>query len=739
MQTLAWLRRNGFKPVPLRPRSKAAVSRDYATPSHVPPDDAAWRTHQYEVGCVLGPQQGGPVDVDLDCDEALFFAPRFFPNTSATFGRASKLRSHVLYRVGAAQFDKQAFIDPVDNATIIELRGDNGHQTVMPGSVHEGTGELITWSDVPFPEVTTIDPGLLWSAARKVALATLIARHVWKPGYHNEPCKHLSGLLYYLEWELEDAEALIQAVMDFSHDEDRSRIPTVRATFKRAAAGRKVTGAGALRKQIQDDRIVDKILEWAGSPSVNIVSEYNERYAVVSVEGKFRIADTDVPAGEPPVFYLKDDFVGLTATDYSDERTDQGKPITKSRLWLASPRRRQYRNVDFMPGAEDTQFLNLWTGWNVPPAETYKGGCDGWLDLVRNVICGGDDVLYTWLLHWLANILREPTEKSLTAPVIIGVEGAGKSLALAFFGEILGRGYTVVTNDEHIHGKFNRHLSTTLLLHSDEALYAGDKRHAGIVRSLITDRFRIHESKGIDSKQVRNFLRLVLTANPDSSAAAPAKPGDRRYTVIDMSERKLSQQLETRVLKEMSGDGPAQLHRYLLDMEYDPKIPRTNVKNEALIMLKAANMNPVDAWWYDALYEGCALPAYLAWAAQPAQEPWPATVAGPALYASLCIRMKERGQRGIPTETALSFQFNRFVGRVLARSRRYFDDPILDNVPPMARHLGDRMSAILNLPDLAECRKAFERYIGQPMPWPETEKEDEDDQIKSKNETSPKF
>lgn len=718
MQTLKWMRKQGFKPVPLRPRSKAAVSRDYATSGYAPPDDDAWRRQQLEVGCALGPRQGGPIDADLDCPEALFFAPVFFPATDAVFGRAGKPRSHFLYRVDTPDFDKKAFLDPTDNSTIIELRGDNGHQTVMPGSVHETTGELIEWSGVPFPEVTIVSADLLAIAARKVALATLISRHVWAPGYHNEPCKHISGLLFYLEWPLDQTEQLIAAIMEYHDDRDKSRLPTVRATYRRGEAGSRISGAGVLRKQLNDDRVVDRLLELAGSPSINVLQEYNDRFAVVNVEGKFRIADLDVAPGEPPTFYQKDDFLALLGTDYSDERNDKtGAPIPKTRLWLANPRRRQYRTADFVPGLEDAPFLNLWTGWAIQPE---KGDCNAWLELLRDVICGGDDHLSNWLLHWFANILREPTNKSLTAPVIIGVEGAGKSLLLAYFGRILGRGFTVVTNDEHIHGKFNKHLASTLLLHSDEALYAGDKRHAGIVRSLITDESRIYEQKGIDARQVKNYLRLALTSN--EAHAAPAKPGDRRYTVITMDKRKLSDKLRDAVLKEMNGGGPAALHQHLLDMNYDPALPRTNVKNAALMGMKAANFNPLEAWWYERLYEGCVLPAFLAWATIPAQEPWPHTVAGPALYASLAIRMRERGVRSqVPSDTLVAMQLNNFVGKLLPRARRRFDDPQLDNVPQMARHLGDRMSAIVQLPPLERCRKAFERFMGQEIEWPEDE------------------
>lgn len=51
---------------------------------------------------MLGTPSGGLVDVDLDSPEAVCLAPHVLPETGATFGRASKPRSHFLYIVPEA-------------------------------------------------------------------------------------------------------------------------------------------------------------------------------------------------------------------------------------------------------------------------------------------------------------------------------------------------------------------------------------------------------------------------------------------------------------------------------------------------------------------------------------------------------------------------------------------------------------------------------------------------------------
>jgi len=726
LQTHAWAEKHGFKVVALHKQSKAAVGRDYVKTDYQSPSADHWRKYDQGIGIVTGPLHSGPVDFDLDCEEAVFFAPFFLPATSAVFGRASKRRSHYLYKATCTSFDKIAFSDPVTKTTIVEARGDGGHQTCAPGSIHEQTGELIEWDNVAFPDVTDIDVETIQRSVKKIAISTLLVRYAWGAGTHNETTKNLAGLLYYLEWPIEETIQLIEALMAWDDDDDKSRIPTVRATYKRGEAGKKIAGAGVLRKQLNNDPVVDKILEWAGSSTVNLLQEYNDRYAVVSVSGKFRIAETANGPGEPPIFYQKEDWLNLNFTDKMEIIDDKGKSksVPKAAVWLNSPRRRQYKTVDFLPGDdESTSVLNIWGGWAVEPTKPGRNdsGCTAFLELLSDVICGGDPELNRWMLHWFAHIVREPMKKSLTAPVIIGVEGAGKSLMLAYFGKILGPAYTVVTNEKHIYGQFNSHLATTLLLHSEEALYGGDQRHASIIRSLITDEKRMWEPKGIDARQVKNYLRLILLSNKDR--AAPVMPGDRRYTVINMKARKVSDELLARVLAEFDSDGPAALFHYLMTMDYDPVLPRINVKNDDLAQMKAHNFTPLEDWWYGTLQSGQILPDPLNWATIPDGEAWPSVVASPTLYAAMAVDLKDKSTRYVPNDTAFALEMNKMLGMKLQRAQRSFDNQLAGatGMPQMWTKLGNRQYAIINLPDLETCRRAFEAYVGQPLDWPEDE------------------
>jgi hypothetical protein len=740
-RTLQWMRRHKFRPVPLHFQSKAAINRDYVNIDYQPPGDELWKSHNFGVGCALGPVCVGPIDIDLDCAEARHFASHFLPPTPAVFGRKSALRSHWVYRVDSATFASKAFEDPAlkgqkgkGKPTLIEMRGDGGYQTVFPGSVHETTGETVEWAADPNSKVDlTLDVPVvvaadLIRAVRKVALASVLVRYVWTAGNHNESTKLLSGIFCQLGWSLEEAEAFIQALMDFDGDRDRSRMPTVRNTYRKHADGKPVAGQGILRKQLKNDKLVDAIMEWAGSTFVHVIGKINEQWAAGNVGGKFRVALTDVRPGQSPVFFAKDDWLSIMEPETVDITDDKGKvkTVKAGKLWIASKQRRMYSGIDFLPGEEDAgSVINLWTGW---PTQPEAGDCSAWLELLRDVVCGGDPETNRWMLHWFASILRTPRTKARTAVVIVGPEGAGKSLLLSYFGQILGVGdyYVMVTKEDHITGKFNSHLGRTLLLHSEEALWAGDKKHAGIIKSLITDDMQMYEPKGLNPQPIRNFIRLIMTSNEQRAAAARA--GDRRYTILDMGDRKISDELLKRVLHELHHDGPAALFQHLLDMDYDSTLASINIKNAALAEMKTHNFDTIDDWWFDTLMDGAILPDALRWASKwdhELEKEWPKVVSSRALHVALtihCINQRNRGP--VPSETALAIRLHKLTKVHLQRKQvSGYIRPMHEKGDPPTHllivQLSDRQSTIVNMPTLDECRKAFERYLGQSINWTE--------------------
>lgn len=72
-----------------------------------------------------------------------------------------------------------------------------------------------------------------------------------------------------------------------------------------------------------------------------------------------------------------------------------------------------------------------------------------------------------------------------------------------------------------------------------------------------------------------------------------------------------------------------------------------------------------------------------------------------------------------------SLRLNKMIGGKLERKQIYFSNPCSDQAPVEVRRLPAKQYAIMNMPGLTECRRAFEEFVGQVIDWPEDVPEEE--------------
>ena len=101
-------------------------------------------------------------------------------------------------------------------------------------------------------------------------------------------------------------------------------------------------------------------------------------------------------------------------------------------------------------------------------------------------------------------------------------------------GSLIGDHYLLVASPRYITGQFNSHMASLLVLHADEAFWAGDKASVGTLRDLVTGDHHMLEYKDIDPIRIKNHMRLFVTGNPDWMVPAGFK--ERRWAVFDMGE-----------------------------------------------------------------------------------------------------------------------------------------------------------------------------------------------------------
>ena len=211
------------------------------------------------IGVILGEPSRGLVDVDLDCPEAVSLAAAFLADT-LRFGRASSRDSHWLYRISPAPKKREAFIDPVDKETMLEIRSTGG-QTVLPFSTHP-SGEAIEWSDDGDREPTTISAEALREHVVKLAAATLLVRHWPESGSRHDTMLALAGGLMTAGWAEDQAIDFIAAIASaVDDDEVDDRTECVRTTARKVKEGEPVLGWGKLA-ELLGTPIVRRVKRW---------------------------------------------------------------------------------------------------------------------------------------------------------------------------------------------------------------------------------------------------------------------------------------------------------------------------------------------------------------------------------------------------------------------------------------------------------------------------------------------
>lgn len=211
------------------------------------------------LGVLLGAPSGDLADVDLDCAETVALADVFLPTTAATFGRASKPRSHRLY---ACEIQTEKFAD-VDGAMLVEIRSTGG-QTVFPGSTHP-SGEAIEWENDGEP--ARVEPDELRRAVVHLALAAMLARH-WPDRSRHDTALAAAGFLVRAGVDDEAVVRIVTAAARVAGDEewtDRKRAAL--DTVASVRTGEPATGGPRLAELLVGDgpKVVERMRKWLGA------------------------------------------------------------------------------------------------------------------------------------------------------------------------------------------------------------------------------------------------------------------------------------------------------------------------------------------------------------------------------------------------------------------------------------------------------------------------------------------
>lgn len=566
------------------------------------------------IAVLLGKPDSYLADLDIDHVEALPFAEIFAPKTDFVFGRPAKPKSHYMYSVQEQEVQPVVFKHPKFGC-LVEIRGE-GQATVMPGSVHY-SGELITYDTEG--NVGKVSYADLKKKAALIAVCTVFCLEGIASGSRHNAALGISGLLCKAGIAGADVVKAVHMIAKTCGDEEiEDRKKAARDTVIRFQKGLSVSGASSLDGvfSLETMKQVRLWLNCSVQQEIpDLMDMLNQQYALVMVGGKAKILDLkafEESAGSP--FLQVDSFKTLLKKNkvlVGLKKNNQ--PILKSHadIWLEHEDRRTYTDVIFDPSeAEPGRAFNFWRGFNVAPDLTTS--CDLFLEHLEQVICAGNQEYFCWLQAWLADIVQNPGEKPGTAIAIRGAQGTGKSTVGLYFGKILGRHYLTLNNPRHAMGNFNAHLSAKLLVMLEEAFWAGDKAHEGVLKDLITSDHMLIEYKGVDAVKAKNCMRMIATSN--NAWVIPAAMDDRRFFVLSALD-KYAKNVDYfgKLHEERENGGPNKLLAYLQNLDISGVDLRNPPQTEALVEQKIQSLDLVGKFLYSCLTRGTIYPEGIFW------------------------------------------------------------------------------------------------------------------------------
>lgn len=174
-----------------------------------------------------------------------------------------------------------------------------------------------------------------------------------------------------------------------------------------------------------------------------------------------------------------------------------------------------------------------------------------------------------------------------------GKEGTGKGVTAKEFGRLFGAHFRHISQAGHLTGHFNAHLQQCSVLFADEAFFAGNRSHEGILKALITEETLIIEPKGLDAFAVRNCLHLIMSSNAEW--VIPASADARRYFVLAVADHhKQDHAYFAAITREMDNGGREALLYELLNRDLSSFNVRDVPQTDALADQKAHTRRGVD-------------------------------------------------------------------------------------------------------------------------------------------------
>jgi hypothetical protein len=345
-----------------------------------------------------------------------------------------------------------------------------------------------------------------------------------------------------------------------------------------------------------------------------LMVEWNDKYMLANDNGKVGIRSYELSRETDQHRFItttKSDFQLLHANRrvHVGENANGDKVYKPAaEVWLHHPDRKTYPGgVFFNPsGVQYAGALNLWKDLAIEPK---CGRWEKFYDHIWSVVCRHNKEHYDYLMNWMARLVQHPELKCRVAVVLQGLKGSGKGTLVQPLLRIFGRHGLHIIDATHLVGRFREHLRGRVLLFADEAFFAGDKQHIGVLKGLISEEQTPMEGKYKVPTEVRNFLHIIMAS--DQKWVVPAGLDERRFFCLEVSAEKKGDTAYFKAIEAELDDGGLEAFLYelkhrLIENFNPDEVPQTDALREQ----KQQSLEISDlavAWWQDVLSRGFVL------------------------------------------------------------------------------------------------------------------------------------
>ena len=586
---------------------------------------------------------------------------------------------------------------------LLELRVDG--QDMAPPSVHPN-GERLKWHGLLL-DPARISKDVLIAAHQHLAIAALIGRHWPAKSRHFLRLAYARVLLETLNIPDKDALTILESACRLGGSDDSGIADAQRAigtTRTRLDTGEAATGIPGVTSLLPNGRpIVNRLREWLNRRD-NIreaVERVNETYAIIAVGNKMVVMEVRSDGGIKELWPFEE-FKRRLIKEQVEVRTkgrwqERVKVTGLADVWLRHPEGRRYDQLRYeMPGSVVKCGPDDYNGYLGFTVASQPGDWSLNRQHILEIVCGGIERHYDWVMNWCAALIQVPGRHAMTAIVLRGRQGDGKG---HFANRMLGalfhaQQYLHIMGANQLTAEFNEHLSGKALIFADESTWGGDPKAGAKLKGLVTeDTVPIHR-KFLKMVEEPSALHIIIASNNDWPI--PIDLDDRRFTVLDVSEaRRQDNVYFESLVEELRDGGLTGLLHELLDYKVDESALRRPLHTRAKQEIAALTLTPIHHWWLEKLKTGCI--DELSGGVD-----WPKSISKAALhtdYSEFLDRHHQRNRDRRATETELGQFLLKYTP--LTHQRRLVE--------------GKRVR-FCDLPSLEACRAAWL----EPSDWPAT-------------------